>query len=112
MIAGDFNRKDINWDTVSSSSEDDCKFIEALRDSFLTQHILTPTRGRGTNDPSLLDILFTSNEENIESIELHAPLGKSDHSMIKVKGLKLTLKNPNGYYLVVIIHTKIILLIF
>ena len=84
VIVGDFNRKDINWNTVSSSSEDNCKFIEATRDSFLTQDILSPTRGRGTNDPSLLDLFFTSNEENIESVEMHAPLGKSDHSMIKV----------------------------
>ena len=58
--------------------------IETTRDSFLTQHILTPTRGRTTNDPSLLDLFFTSNEENIESIEMHAPLGKPDHSMIRV----------------------------
>ena len=49
IIVGDFNRKDINWKTVSSSSEDDMKFIEAARDSFLIQHIKTPTRGRGTN---------------------------------------------------------------
>ena len=82
MIVADFNRKDINWNTGSSSSEDDCKFIEASRDSFLTRHVLTPTRGRGTNDRSLLDLFFTSNGENIESIEMHAPLGKPDHSMI------------------------------
>ena len=31
-----------------------------------------------------MDLSFTSNEENIKSMELHAPLGKSDHSMIKV----------------------------
>ena len=48
------------------------------------KHILTPTRGRCTNDPSLLDLLFTSIEENIEIIQMHATLGKSDHSMIKV----------------------------
>ena len=36
QVIGDFNRKDINWNTVSSSSEDNCKFIEATRDSFLT----------------------------------------------------------------------------
>ena len=45
-------------------------------DSYLTQHILTPTRGRGTNEPSLIDLVFSSNAESIESIELHAPSGK------------------------------------
>ena len=84
VILGDFNRKDINWHTASSTSEDDCNFIEATRDSFLTQHILTPTRGRGKDNPSILDLLFTSNEDSIDRIEMHAPLGKSDHSMIKL----------------------------
>ena len=76
VILGDFNRKSIDWVTAMSASDDDCEFIEATRDSFLTQHVSTPTRGRGTNDPSLIDLVFTSNEENIESINMHAPLGK------------------------------------
>ena len=80
LIVGDFNRKDINWDTVTSPSDDDCKFIESIRDRYLTQNILTPT----TSKPSLIDLLFTSKEECIENIEMHAPLGKSDHSLIKV----------------------------
>ena len=84
LIVGDFNRKDINWDTATSPSDDDCKFVESIRDSYLTQHILTPTRGRGTSKPSLIDLLFTSKDECIENIEMHAPLGKSDHSLIKV----------------------------
>ena len=53
-------------------------------DSFLTQHISTPTRGRGSNNPSLIDLVFTSNEDSIESISRHAPLGKSDHSLINI----------------------------
>ena len=46
--------------------------------------MLTPNRGRDTSKPSLLDLLFTSKEECIENIEMHAPLGNSDHSLIKV----------------------------
>ena len=61
MIIGDFNRKDIAWATAISNLDDDCEFIEATRDSFLTQPVSTPTRGRGTNDPSLIDLVFTSN---------------------------------------------------
>ena len=84
LILGDFNRKTINWDTVSSTSGDDCAFIEAVRDGFLTQHILSPTRGRGTNEPSLIDLVFSTDEQEIENIDITAPLGKSDHAMIKV----------------------------
>ena len=68
VILGDFNRKSIDWVTAMSVSDDDCEFIEATRDSFLTQQVSTPTRGRGANKPSLIDLVFTSNEESIESI--------------------------------------------
>ena len=78
------NRKDIDWNMVTATSHDDNNFIEAVMDSYLTQHVLTPTRGRGTNEPSLIDLVFSRNAECIESIELHAPLGKSDHSLIKL----------------------------
>ena len=83
IVIGDFNRKNINWITASSTSDDDGRFVEATRDSFLTQHILTPTRGRGSDEPSILDLLFTSRNESVESVDFHAPLGKSDHSVIK-----------------------------
>ena len=55
-------------------------FIEATRDSFLIQHVSTPTKGRSTNEPTLLDLVFTSDEESLENIEITNPLGKSDHS--------------------------------
>ena len=84
LILGDYNRKDIKWDTVSSSSDDDNKFIDAIRDAYLTQHVSLPTRGRGSDEPSLVDLVFTSNEQNVESLEIFAPLGKSDHSVIKI----------------------------
>ena len=79
IVIGDFNRKNI---TATSTSDDDCRFVEATR--FLTQHILTPTRGRGSDEPSILDLLFTSRNESVESVDFHAPLGKSDHSVLKV----------------------------
>ena len=78
VILGDFNRKSIGWVTAMSVSDDDCEFLEATRDSFLTHHVLPPTK-----EPSLIDLVFTSNEESIESINMRAPLG-SDHSFIKI----------------------------
>ena len=55
-----------------------------MRDGYLTQHIKSPTRGRGINEPSLIDLFFSSHEEGVESVNIDAPLGKSDHSLIKV----------------------------
>ena len=84
IIVGDFNRRKINWETVSSPSEDDEAFIEACRDSLLSQHVLTPTRGRGTDNPSLIDLFLCSNEDDVQDVEVDSPLGKSDHSVVKV----------------------------
>ena len=48
------------------------------------QHITEPTRGRGTNEPSLLDLALTNDNTAISTIETASGLGKSDHSVIKV----------------------------
>ena len=48
----------------------------------MTQHINAPTRGRGTKKPATLDLVFTSNEESIEKLDIDAPLDKSDHSVL------------------------------
>ena len=84
-LVGDFNYKDIDWKKWSSphpetSSEE--KFLETLRDSFLYQHILEPTRRRGSDEPSLLDLVHTGEEEQISELSYTAPLGKSDHSVL------------------------------
>lgn len=84
VILGDFNRKGIVWDQMTASSTEDNNFIEAVRDSFLFQHIREPTRGRGTDAPSLLDLLFTMSTDDVENIEISNPLGKSDHALMKV----------------------------
>ena len=84
VIVGDFNRKEIDWNSFTSPSPDDYSFIEAIRDSYLTQLIKYPTRGRGTDEPSTLDLVFTSRYEAVEKLQIDSPLGKSDHSLIKI----------------------------
>ena len=44
-----------------------------------------PTRRRGNDEPSLLDLLFTNETMQISEIKHHAPLGKSDHDVITFK---------------------------
>ena len=46
------------------------------------QHIDRPTRGRGSDNPSLLDLVFTMEEGNVVRMEHHSPYGKSDHSVL------------------------------
>ena len=84
-IVGDFNYKDINWENWSTPHDDikeDEKFLEALRDTFLFQHVDEPTRARGTDEPSLIDLILTNEEEQVSNITYLAPLGRSDHSVL------------------------------
>ena len=85
VIAGDFNYPDINWDTVESvkhSEHTSQKFIDAVMDLFLHQHVTQPTRYRHEQNPSTLDIVLTSEENMINHINYLPGLGLSDHVCI------------------------------
>ncbi len=83
---GDFNYPDINWETLRPGSDNESEeqqFVECILSNYLTQHINKPTRVRGTDKPSILDLLLTNDAKIIQNIEYHSPLGKSDHSVLK-----------------------------
>ena len=86
---GDFNYKDINWQTWSlnkgNTQSDEFKFIECLRDNYLHQHVNKPTRGRGSDTPNLLDLIMTNEEQMITDIDHQSPLGKSDHNVLSLR---------------------------
>ena len=84
-LVGDLNYRNINWQTRTTSLSDkslEAKFIESVRDSFLHQQIEKPTRRRGNDDPSTLDLILTNEEMQVPNVIHHAPLGKSDHNLI------------------------------
>ena len=89
LMMGDFNYPDINWKNWMTKSENtenqDFRFIECIRDNFLSQHVQEPTRVRGNDTPNLLDLVFTNERNMIDSIEYQSPLGKSDHSVLSFK---------------------------
>ena len=85
LIMGDFNYPDINWKNCTTETgigDTQYEFIETVRDCYLYQHILEPTRGRGSNTPSCIDLIFSNEEGMISDINLDSPLAKSDHSVI------------------------------
>ena len=84
LVVGDFNRRKIDWKTMSSSCPNDRKFIEAIEDSYMTQHVNEATRGRGNDTPTLSDLVFSSKAENIEQVKMNPPLGRSDHNIVKI----------------------------
>ena len=83
LIMRDFNCKGIVWDNWStpglSELTEEFRFIEALRDCYLYQHVDRPTRVRHGQIPSILDLVMTNEEGMIEDIEYLSLLGKSDH---------------------------------
>ena len=87
-LLGDFNYRDINWSAcVTPHNEDgkEAKFIETIRDCFLHQYIIEPTRRRGNDEASTIDLVLTDEAMQVSDIVHHAPLGKSDHSVITFK---------------------------
>ncbi len=58
------------------------KHFEAAEEEFLFQIITSPTRFRKGNNPSLLDLAFTKYPDDVSSVQMLAPLGKSDHAVI------------------------------
>ena len=87
-IVGDFNCPRINWhlrDFIGPEDSFESQFLNVVDDYFLYQHIDQPTRSRGTDNPSLLDLVLTNEENMVSNIQYHSPLGLSDHVLISFK---------------------------
>lgn len=85
LACGDFNYPGVDWTSLTANGNnrhDTNLFIEAVQDSFLYQHVTSATRARGNNDPSLLDLVFTNEENMVSDMDCGAPIGKSDHASI------------------------------
>ena len=89
LLVGDFNLPEIYWpdNTVKNKYNDGfntpVEFTNVLLAGCLHQHVKTVTRARGRNLPSLLDLIITSWCDNVEQLEVTAPLGRSDHGIIQ-----------------------------
>ena len=93
---GDFNLPKINWETLYCNTSDDdfhVKFVECVNDCYLFQHVCEPTRVRGADEPNVLDLVFSNEEGMIRNLVQEAPLGKSDHSVLRFT-VKCTPEKP------------------
>ena len=88
LILGDFNFREIDWTSQTKSTSENhitTRFLEAVRDSFLIQHVCESTRFRATDVPSLIDLVFTNEEGMIDCVDHNPPLGNSDHEVLCFK---------------------------
>ena len=74
---GYFNHGHIQWESLESAGGDDHQFLLLTQDCFLTQHVLEPTR-----DGNVLDVMLSSQNELVDNVKVHEPLGSSDHNQI------------------------------
>ena len=85
LIGGDFNQPQIDWiNGISPASTEHPAsiFLEFIRDSFLHQHVTSPTHYRATQKPTLIDLILSSEEGMVKNVTHEAPVGKSHHQVI------------------------------
>jgi hypothetical protein len=90
LIAGDFNHPKILWIPSpvtsckhTSENHPDVKFVNLINEAMLHQHVSKPTRDRENQQPTLDDLILTSDPDMIDEIEHTAHLGASDHQCLK-----------------------------
>ena len=86
-IVGGFNYPEIDWANGTSPLDSTHKatlFLEIVRDSFVLQHLSKPTHFRSDQQPNVLDLIFTLEENMISNLAHLAPLGKSHHQVLNV----------------------------
>ena len=95
VITGDFNHRNIKWDTenrtITTSNPIEEKFATCLEDSFLHQLVNQPTRivpdphDKTKTKESLLDLVIVNRENLVEDIQYDSHLGDSDHLTLNFK---------------------------
>jgi hypothetical protein len=82
LILGDFNYPEIEWDgntCRASENHPATKFLHAIKESFLIEHVREPTRIRDGQRSTLDDLVLTNKDEIVSDISIAPALGKSDH---------------------------------
>jgi endonuclease/exonuclease/phosphatase family metal-dependent hydrolase len=82
LLVGDFNLPEINWYRETSSRRDahiSARFLEKNRQLLTQQLVAIPTHRRPGHNPTLIDLVITTDKDLIRDIHHHPGLGKSHH---------------------------------
>ena len=77
IIMEDFSHGHIQWKSLESTGGEDQQFRFLIQESFLTQHVLEPTRRE-----NVLNIVLSSQNGLVDNVKLHELLGNCDHNRI------------------------------
>ena len=90
---GQSNHVHIQRKYLHGTGGEDQQFLFFIPDSFLTQYVLEPTRGE-----NVLYIVLSSQNELVDNVKIHEPLGNSDHHQISFDiNIKSERKNKKTY---------------
>ena len=84
LILGDFNFPTINWDSMSTphlSNHCACEFLAGIQDAFIFQYVQSPTHTRPNQRPTLIDLIFSQDDQTITNMTTSSPLSKSHHKV-------------------------------
>lgn len=81
LLMGDFNLPGINYEEFTAPDAFSNSFIDRVNDVYLVQHVNFHTRFMN-NRSSLIDLIFTDDDDNIDKMTSLPPLGNSDHVCI------------------------------
>ena len=79
VLMGDFNYPNIQWGSRRTDKVG-AKFLELIDDCYLHQHVTEPTRYG-----NILDLVFSSEADMIEDVDVREPAVNSDHCTIHFK---------------------------
>ena len=96
IILGDFNCH-MNWEDREGNGEAK-RLLDFANDNFLTQWVREPTRGN-----SILDLVFTTEDNIVTDLSVDECLGGSDHNLIRLTvsfpmARKKSPKNPQTQF--------------
>ena len=81
LIMGDFNLPSMHSASVSGPPFKS-QLLDHISIAPLYNHVTQPTRYRGSNKPSVLDLVLTNEDLMVESMVYDPPLGNSDHIVL------------------------------
>ena len=73
LLMGNINYPDVDCKCYRKNSDSvetaDYKFLQCIQDNFLYQHVTKTTRFKGNDNPNVLDLIFTNEEDMVSDIE-------------------------------------------
>jgi hypothetical protein len=86
FVFGDFNMPDISWSRNSGHcrSPSSQLMVDFLTNNHMRQLITQPTRFRANQQPSVLDLILTTEDSSLTNVQYLDPVGKSDHVSLKI----------------------------